>query len=59
MTPAERAILDAARPPCHECGEPVRAAEVFHHRDDTGAWRPSAFVLVCPNNHRVTLEAYA
>jgi len=59
MTRAElNAVLDAARPPCHECGLPVRNLELFHYRDHLGEWRPRAFVLVCGDNHRVTLEPF-
>lgn len=54
-----KAILDAARPPCHECGAPVQRAELLSRRDPEAGWRPWRFVLVCPSKHRVTIEADA
>jgi hypothetical protein len=54
MTRAE--LIEAASPPCHECGAPVQRVETPWHLDEDGRWRAGPYFMVCGNEHRVLVE---
>jgi hypothetical protein len=56
MTRAE--LIEAASPPCQECGAPVQRVEIPWHQDEDGRWRPRYF-MVCSDGHRVLVEPLA
>lgn len=57
MTPAERAVLDAARPAClrEGCEQPVLRVEFRHERQADNIYVPVA-TAVCEFGHREEVE---
>jgi hypothetical protein len=52
----KNALLSAAAPACHECGQPVQRVEIPWRLDENGDWHPGPSFMVCGDGHRVLVE---